>query len=222
MDRAVAALRDLTRRDILLRFYSDPTPRTAEEVARAAHVHRSVAFDHLERLVGLGYLDTELRRGLVGKPAKLYRLTSGPLLLSHPARQFDSLARGLAQALETLGLGGEQAARRAGRKLGRDLGSGRPGGLRQAVAGLSELGAEYEVEGEGEVVATNCVFLEACSGEGVVCEFHAGLLEGALENSGLDVRLVAGGRRGPFGCGFGVQDAHTLPAEPEMEETGTA
>jgi predicted ArsR family transcriptional regulator len=221
MDRAVAALRDLTRRDILLRFYSDPTPRTAEEVARAARVHRSVAFDHLERLVGLGYLETELRRGLVGKPAKLYRLSSGPLLLSHPARQFDTLGRGLAQALEMLGQGGEQAARRAGGKIGRGLGTRPAGDIREALAGLRELGAEYALEGEGDVVAHNCVFLEACRGEGVVCEFHAGLLEGALESSGLDVTLLAGGRRGPFGCSFSIQAAGALGA-PEVAESETA
>src|ERR1700746_3268530 len=70
LERALGALRDFTRRDILLRFYSDPRPRSVDDVARAAGIHRSVAFDHLERLVVLRYLEVERRRGFPGKPAK--------------------------------------------------------------------------------------------------------------------------------------------------------
>src|SRR5690348_17253929 len=96
MERALGALRDFTRRDILLRFYSDPRARSVDDVARAAGIHRSVAFDHLERLVALGYLDVERRRGLPGKPAKLYHLSSGPVQISHPMRRYDVLAAALA------------------------------------------------------------------------------------------------------------------------------
>src|SRR6267143_6388384 len=75
MERALGALRDFTRRDILLRFYADRKPRSVEDVGREAGVHRSVAFEHLERLVALGYLEVAHRRGLPGKPAKIYKLT---------------------------------------------------------------------------------------------------------------------------------------------------
>jgi predicted ArsR family transcriptional regulator len=84
MDRALGALRDFTRRDILLRFYAERKARSVDEVARASGIHRSVAFDHLERLVALGYLEVERRRGLPGKPAKIYRLTGGPSKGSGP------------------------------------------------------------------------------------------------------------------------------------------
>ena len=53
MERALGALRDFTRRDILLRFYADRKPRSVDDVARESGVHRSVAFEHLERLVVL-------------------------------------------------------------------------------------------------------------------------------------------------------------------------
>lgn len=202
MERAVSALRDLTRRDILMRFYADPKPVTAEDVARSAGIHRSVAFDHLERLVGLGYLDTELRRGLVGKPAKLYRLAAGPVLISHPQRRFDGLARELAAALDSLGIAGFEAARRAGRAYGKELGASHSDELAEALGHIESLGADYEVEGNGEVVARNCVFLEACVNEGVVCEFHAGMLEGVLQASGLDREVTPAGRWGPFGCRY--------------------
>src|SRR5579871_2368608 len=117
LDRALSALQDLTRRDILLRFYADPAAKTVVDVARTAGIHRSVAFDHLERLVGLGYLETELRRGFPGKPAKLYRLAQGPITLTHPPRQFGLLAQHLAVALDGFGAAGLAAARAAGRQL---------------------------------------------------------------------------------------------------------
>src|SRR3982074_613523 len=92
MERALGALRDFTRRDILLRFYADRKPRGVEELARAASVHRSVAFEHLERLVSLGYLQSERRRGFPGKPAKIYRLTAGPGQRRQPPRRYDAPA----------------------------------------------------------------------------------------------------------------------------------
>ena len=97
MERALGALRDFTRRDILLRFYADRKPRSVEQVSREAGVHRSVAFEHLERLVSLGYLESERRRGFPGKPAKIYRLTAGPVQISHPMRRYDVLAEALAE-----------------------------------------------------------------------------------------------------------------------------
>src|SRR6202163_498732 len=114
MERALGALRDFTRRDILLKFYADRKPRSVEEVAREASVHRSVAFEHLERLVTLGYLTSERRRGFPGKPAKVYRLTAGPLQISHPMRRYDVLAEALAKEFQRLGDSGSDAIRQAG------------------------------------------------------------------------------------------------------------
>src|SRR3982074_2943946 len=114
MERALGALRDFTRRDILLRFYADRKPRGVEELAREAGVHRSVAFEHLERLVSLGYLESERRRGFPGKPAKIYRLTAGPVQISHPMRRYDVLAEALAREFQRMGDGGTKAIRQAG------------------------------------------------------------------------------------------------------------
>src|SRR6202171_3683755 len=118
MERALGALRDFTRRDILLKFYADRKERRVEEVAREANVHRSVAFEHLERLVALGYLASERRRGFPGKPAKIYRLTAGPVQISHPMRRYDVLAEALAKEFQRLGDNGTKAIRQAGRALG--------------------------------------------------------------------------------------------------------
>ena len=204
MERALGALRDFTRRDILLRFYTDRKARTVDDVARSTGIHRSVAFDHLERLVALGYLDVERRRGLPGKPAKIYRLTAGPLQISHPMRRYDVLAEALAQALERDHEdGGRQFAIAAGRALGQSL--ARPGvtELPGALEPIVEMGAEYELGRAGVVVCTNCLFAEACRRAPVICHFHAGVLEG-LTGGGSATRIRSLGFRDPAGCAYGV------------------
>lgn len=193
MERALGALRDFTRRDILLRFFSDPRPRSVDDVARAAGIHRSVAFDHLERLVALGYLDVERRRGLPGKPAKLYHLSSGPVQISHPMRRYDVLAAALASALDV------PSITAAGRVLGRSI--ARPGviSLTAAIEPMTDLGAEYDIDRSGRIVCTNCLFAEACRRVPTTCSFHAGVIEGL---AGLDGRIRSLGFHGAGGCAY--------------------
>ena len=193
MERALGALRDFTRRDILLRFFSDPRPRSVDDVARAAGIHRSVAFDHLERLVALGYLDVERRRGLPGKPAKLYHLSSGPVQISHPMRRYDVLAAALASALDVPSITG------AGRVLGRSI--ARPGvmSLTAAVEPMTDLGAEYDIDRSGRIVCTNCLFAEACRRVPTICGFHAGVIEGL---AGLEGGIRSLGFHGAGGCAY--------------------
>src|SRR5256885_13628993 len=124
MERALGALRDFTRRDILLRFYAARKPRSVEDVGREAGVHRSVAFEPLERLVALGYLEVAHRRGLPGKPAKIYKLTGGPVQISHPMRRYDVVAESLGRAFAELGDVGSHAVRRAGRNFGESIAAG--------------------------------------------------------------------------------------------------
>jgi predicted ArsR family transcriptional regulator len=206
MERALGALKDLTRRDILLRFYADRKQRSVEDVARDAGIHRSVAFEHLERLVALGYLDVERRRGLPGKPAKIYRLTGGPVQISHPMRRYDVLAEALARAFSGLGDIGSHAVRRAGRSYGAEL--ARPGvkSVLDALEPMIELGAEYEVKRGGMVECTNCIFAEVCRRAPVICRFHAGVIEGLLEHTGPRLNVNALGFRDPDGCAFALQE----------------
>ncbi len=211
MERALGALRDFTRRDILLRFYADRKARSVDDVAEVAGIHRSVAFDHLERLVALGYLESERRRGFPGKPAKIYRLTAGPVQLSHPARRYDVLAEALARALQGLGDNGSLVARRAGRAYGEAL--GRPGArsVGKALEPLMEMGGEYSVEGK-RIDCTNCLFAEVCRRAPVICGFHAGLLEGVLAISGFPIDVEALGFRDLNGCAFNTyQEPGGLP-----------
>jgi len=205
MERALGALRDFTRRDILLRFYTDRKARSVEDVANTAGIHRSVAFDHLERLVALGYLEVERRRGLPGKPAKIYRLKAGPLQISHPMRRYDVLAEALAQALER---DSEDGGRRLAADAGRALGAGlsRPGvtELPDALEPMVEMGAEYEVAGGGVIVCTNCLFAEACRRAPLICHFHGGVLEGLTGRKDFARKVVSLGFREPAGCAYEV------------------
>lgn len=202
MERALGALRDFTRRDILLRFYSDRKARRVEEVAKEAKVHRSVAFEHLERLVALGYLESERRRGFPGKPAKVYRLTAGPLQISHPMRRYDVLADALAKEFQRLGDAGTNAIRQAGRAQGAALARSDAHTVTIALEPLSEMGGEYEIGPSGAVACGNCLFAEVCRRTPVICSFHAGLLEGLLERSIVKGSVEALGHRDPNGCAY--------------------
>ena len=211
MERALGALRDFTRRDILLRFYADRKSRSVDDVARESGVHRSVAFEHLERLVSLGYLEVAHRRGLPGKPAKIYKLTGGPVQISHPMRRYDVVAEALAQAFDGLGDVGSHAVRRAGRQLGAELAHPGARSVMSALEPLIEMGAEYETRG-GMVDCTNCLFAEVCRRAPVICRFHAGVLEGILEGSDVHASVKALGFRDPYGCAYIMEEGEA--AEP--------
>lgn len=186
IERLVSALQDPTRRGILLAFYEDARSRSVDDVAAAAGVHRTVAFGHLERLVSLGFLGTSHRRGLPGKPAKLYALVEGPLELHHPARQFATLAGLLAESLQGLGNEGIAAAHETGRRHGLALAQRADTTARgdDVLLPLNLLGGEYEIS-DDRVVSHNCIFQEACRrAPHVVCQLHAGMIEGVLEAAG--------------------------------------
>jgi predicted ArsR family transcriptional regulator len=201
IDRTISALQDPTRRRILVDFYVHQAEWTAAEVADAVGVHRTVAHDHLERLVALGYLVSSPRRGTSGKPAKLYRLTGREIDLSYPVRRFASLSALLAQGLGGVA-DGMNMAREVGRRYGRSL-VRKPADSAASVLGqLAPLGAEYRLVGD-EVVAENCIFRQACEvATDVVCELHAGILEGAMTGAGLDLRTEAFRNYAEKGCAY--------------------
>jgi predicted ArsR family transcriptional regulator len=201
MERALGALRDFTRRDILLRFYADRKARSVDDVAHAAGIHRSVAFDHLERLVALGYLEVERRRGLPGKPAKIYRLTAGPVQISHPMRRYDVLAESIARSLEShSGDGGRSAMKQAGRELGQSLARPDVTSPAAALEPMVELGADYEIARGGWIVCTNCLFAEACRRVPNICQFHAGVIEAM---TGREIESL--GFRDQGGCAYAMK-----------------
>ena len=203
IDRAIAALQDRTRRRILLEFYVRQPEWTVDDAAKAAGVHRTVAHRHLEHLVALGYLAVGQRRGKSGKPANLYRLAGQQLDFSYPVRRFAQLAGLLAEGLQTRGQQGIDAAREAGLRYGARLVDKRPDSAQAVLRQLAPLGADYIIGNGDQVVARNCIFRQACAlVPDIVCELHAGLLEGAFQQAGLKVRAEALRNFSELGCAY--------------------
>jgi predicted ArsR family transcriptional regulator len=202
IDRTISALQDPTRRRILLDFYVHQPEWTVAEVAEAVGIHRTVAHGHLERLVALGYLVSGQRRGTSGKPAKLYRLAGRQIDLSYPVRRFARLAALLAEGLRGVS-DGVHVAHETGRRFGASL-VGKPADSPGSVLGqLASLGAEYRLANDDEVVAENCIFRQACEvAQDVVCELHAGILEGAFQQAGLELRAEAFRNYDEKGCAY--------------------
>jgi predicted ArsR family transcriptional regulator len=205
IDRAISALQDRTRRRILLDFYVHQPEWTVDEAAKSAGVHRTVAHRHLERLVALGYLAVGQRRGKSGKPANLYRLAGQQIDFSYPVRRFTQLAGLLAEGLQARGAEGIETAREAGKRYGASLVSKPAESPHSVLRELAPLGADYVIVDNGQVLARNCIFRQACAVAGaVVCELQAGLLEGAFQQAGLKVRTKALRNYAEKGCAYRV------------------
>jgi len=203
VDRAISALQDPTRRQILLDFYMSQSEWTVDDAAKAAGVHRTVAHRHLERLVALGYVAVRQRRGKSGKPANLYRLAGKQIEFSYPVRRFARLAGLLAEGLQTRGQEGVETAREVGRRYGASLVNETADSVQTVLRELAPLGADYVIASDDRVLARNCIFREACvAAEDVVCELHAGLLEGAFQKAGLAMRTQALRNYAQLGCAY--------------------
>lgn len=205
VDRVLRAIHDPTRRSILLSFYADAGPRTVDEVAARARIHRTAAFAHLEQLAQLGYLEVARRRGRLGKPAKLYSLASGePIRLVHPARRFEELAALLATAVMGLDATARATVEFQGHNRGAEMARGARG-EEEALAALAPLGADYRFDGDS-VVAANCIFREVCpAARSVVCGMQAALITGALASAGVARRAEPRGPAdGGRGCAYGL------------------
>jgi predicted ArsR family transcriptional regulator len=203
LDRTVSALQDATRRRILFDFYVHNPEWTADEVGRAVGVHRTVAHRHLERLVALGYLTVAPRRGRAGKPAKLYRLAGKRIDVNYPVRRFARLAALLAESVLDQGTEAVAAARATGRRYGASMVTAPASTVEQALQRLAPLGCDYVVIDPDMILARNCIFREACAlAAAVVCELHAGILEGAIQRTGVDARAEAMLDFARFGCAY--------------------
>lgn len=158
---------------------------TVDEVAQSQKIHRTVAFDHLEALVAAGFATKVSVKGRRGRPANAYRYMGKPLELSYPPQRTAMLAQVLARAVSSSPSAAAQA-----RELARGLGA--------MSGGLGRLGGDYEV-GATSVHSRTCIFDSVCpTAQDVVCEVHAGLVEGALGGAGV----IPEGPDGMGGCRF--------------------
>lgn len=191
-DQLAEAIRDPTRRRILIESYRDPTPRTASDVALGQGISRAVARTHLEVLRGTGYLRQTIRRGRRGKPAHLYALdTDSPHWLPHPPHQMGLLAL---LVLEAASLSPERVLGLV-EQVGEDYGAavqdlrsdGRPADVQAAVAPLRSLGLATGLEAHGrggrEARLTICGSLfrvAAPERPDLVCHLYLGILRSLL------------------------------------------
>lgn len=206
----LSALTEPRRRAILSAFAMRPAAElTVDDVAAEQHLHRSVAFTHLERLADASLLVRGSQAGRRGRPARTYRYAGHAAEASLPARQHRLLAGILGAALDSQGASGaataHEQARLQGLALARGLGSGPA-----AVEALAGIGGDYRFS-PSVVAARNCVFREACqSAQEVVCGAHAGLIEGVLEAAGAESRVAPAGSDGSGGCRYRLEPP--LPA----------
>ena len=105
----LASLDDPVRRR-LYEYVSDAgRPVSREEAAEAAGITRTLAAYHLDKLAGAGLLATTYRRPAgragpgAGRPAKLYQQAEQELAVSVPPREYELLARLLAEAARMIG-----------------------------------------------------------------------------------------------------------------------
>jgi predicted ArsR family transcriptional regulator len=182
---ALALLHDPVRRSLYEAVAGSGGEVGRAEAAEAAGVSRTLAGHHLDKLVEAGLLESGFRqperRGPgSGRPAKVYRRTSGERSVSLPPRDYGVLASVLAAVVDRLGAEeqAEDAAREAGRRLG----------LASRGVAVEEVlrGRGYEPYSGGERLRLrNCPF-HALSREQplLVCSMNLALCQGLLEGLG--------------------------------------
>ncbi|MFI7422281.1 helix-turn-helix transcriptional regulator [Nonomuraea sp. NPDC049684] len=185
--QALGLLHDPVRRSLYEAVTAGGGDVGRGEAAEAAGVSRTLAGHHLDKLVEAGLLESGFRaqdrKGPgSGRPAKVYRRAKGERTVSLPPRDYATPASVLADVVELLGAEeqAEQAARRAGARIGR----GRGGEPVDRV--LRERGYEPYDEG-GALRLRNCPFhLLSQDQPLLVCSMNLALCQGLLEGMGED------------------------------------
>lgn len=198
---ALAALLEPTRRQLHRYVEHQADAVSRDEAAEALGISRSLAAFHLDKLVGVGLLETEYRRLSgrsgpgAGRTSKLYRRSRHHVALSLPSRDHELLARLLAEAASSDGLedAGLEPARDFGRRLGREARTPNRAAdtpsqpLESMETVLDGLGFEPYRSSATEVRLRNCPFDPlARDYTPVVCAVGQALVAGIAEGVGDD------------------------------------
>lgn len=172
---SLAALEDPVRRALYFQVIKGAGEVSRDQAARAAHVSRSLAAFHLDKLVEAGLLEATFRRLSkrsgpgAGRPSKLYRRAARDRLQTVAlewGKQLGAEARGRANP--------ESAPEKT---------------LTRAMRTLREAGFEPERDGQGGIVLQNCPFdALARSSREVVCGMNLALIQGVV--NGLEARKL--------------------------------
>jgi predicted ArsR family transcriptional regulator len=198
---ALAVLLEPRRRQLYRYVERQPNAVSRDQAADALGISRSLAAFHLDKLVGAGLLEADFRRLTgrsgpgAGRTAKLYRRSRLDVSVSVPHRDFELLARLLAESASSdrTDAPGLEPAMTYGRTLGtqareRDHGPTTPARLLATMEGvLDDLGFEPYRASAVEVRLRNCPFDPlARQHTPVVCGVGQALMEGLAEGVGED------------------------------------
>lgn len=187
----LAALDEPIRRRLFdhVRRSSEPVGR--EEAAEAVGIGRSLAAYHLDKLVEQGLLTAAYRRPEgrggpgAGRPAKLYSAGESEVSVSVPARDYEFVARLLAESAEADPSGESAAARRAvAMRAGSRAASGLDDSPEDAslVEVLARRGYEPVEDEAGTIRLANCPFDRlAADHRDLVCGMNQAFVQGLLE-----------------------------------------
>jgi predicted ArsR family transcriptional regulator len=197
---AIGLLQDPARRSLYTYVAAQGREVSRNEAAEAVGIQRTLAAFHLDRLAHAGLLDVSFRRLTkrsgpgAGRPAKLYRRSTGERTVSLPPRDYARAAHLLAEAIERSGA--EQTlyatAREQGVRVGRELAAqSGTASMADVQRDLAERGYE-PYEDETGVRLRNCPFHTVAQEFAVLaCGMNLALLEGLLTGSGLAERYAA-------------------------------
>lgn len=188
-------LGDPVRRALYRHVAARTEPVGRDAAARAVGISRSLAAYHLDRLVDDGLLEPHYERinrrtgPGAGRPSKLYTRSGARLSVSLPARDYEGVARLLAEALETTQDANAAAARvgrRFGARIGAEVSSKRGVAAsgsdvkRELIQALAERGYE-PYDDEGTIRLRNCPFDSiAAENRDLVCGMNLAVMEGAI------------------------------------------
>jgi predicted ArsR family transcriptional regulator len=188
---SVAVLDDPTRRAMFDFVAASGSAVTRDVAAEALHLSRRVAALHLDKLADHGLLTVEYRRlnnrtgPGAGRPAKLYRCSSGEVAVSVPERHYDLIGELFVAAVaQTMDTGADIAATLdktaydAGHAIGAETGD--------VAKALQQSGYQPTVAGNGATLTLrNCPFHQLAQRHTeLVCGLNLRLLEGIAAGAG--------------------------------------
>lgn len=191
MDRSTLvhrALAEPTRATLYQLLQAGTCPLDASALADGLGVHPNTVRSHLQVLEEAGLVVSVLeKRVRPGRPRRLF-----DAVRDSSEEEHQLLATALAGVLEPLEDGtslAREAGRQAGRKLVLDGGADGLPPVDRVVALLDARGFAATLD-ESTITMTRCPFGDVAEGHpAIVCGFHAGLIDGALEEAGAGVRL---------------------------------
>jgi predicted ArsR family transcriptional regulator len=198
------------QQQILDKLLAQPEGATTDELAAHLGVTKTAAKEHVSKLEGLGYLVHEDAKGSVGRPRRIYQLSSA----GHEVfpRQYSWLSNVLLELLSE-DLGSAEVARIMKQLAGKVAGSMAERFARKTTSAsllteitdaLNELGYRASLKQKdlrkGAIIeATNCVYHTVAKQHPELCQFDIRFIESA---SKMNVKLESCIARGGATCRF--------------------